>query len=146
VTRPAPASGQAEVSDEDLMAANRALRYQLDADDAFRVAAEIAAERRRADEREQALVAAVEELHRPWYEVDGVRHDHTVNVPCYEFAGCDGDVHHDCDASDGDGHEVPACSECRWSDGDVDGYLLWPCPTIRTVRALLAAHTAGGAS
>ena len=72
--------------------------------------------------REQAdAIDKVRGLHRPWYEINGVRHEHTVTAPCYED---------DC-ACDGEGHEVPACSECRWSDGDVDGYLLWPCPTAR---------------
>jgi hypothetical protein len=81
----------------------------------------------------QAAVERVRALHRPWYEINGVRHEHTVTVPCSEFAGCDGDGHRDCDASDGEGHEAPACSECRWSDGDVDGFLLWPCPTVRAL-------------
>lgn len=89
----------------------------------------------------QAAVRAVLDKHVPWYEVNGLRHDHSVVVPCTEFADCDGDEHRDCDASDGDGHEVPACSECRWSDGDLDGYLLWPCPTVRAIAAALTGKS-----
>jgi hypothetical protein len=81
-----------------------------------------------------AAIRAVLTAHVPWYEIKGVRHEHTVNVSC-EDVGCDGES---CDGE----HEVPACQECRWSDGDVDGYQFWPCPTVRAIRAAIGSVTA----
>lgn len=85
-----------------------------------------------------AAVRAVYAKHVPWYEIHGVRHDNTVTVPCTEFADCDGNSQLDCAASDGDGHEVLACYECRCVvDYDFDGFLLWPCPTVRALASAL---------
>jgi len=85
-----------------------------------------------------AAIRAVLDLHVPWYEVDGVRHDNTVTVPCYDFPGCTGTEHVDCPDSDGDGHEAPACYECRCVvDYDIPGHLLWPCPTVRAITGAL---------
>lgn len=88
-----------------------------------------------------AAVRAVAERHRPWYEIKGVRHDNTVTVPCTDFADCDGTFEHDCAASDGDGHEVLACYECRCVvEYDIDGFLLWPCPTVRALTSALSGR------
>jgi hypothetical protein len=65
----APASGQAEVSDADRETAAEVMESHIRLDGSLEwnamqvaIAAALAAERRRAAEREQALVAAVEEL------------------------------------------------------------------------------------
>jgi hypothetical protein len=105
-------------------------------DDANRVLAQEGAslaDRLTAADRDAAALTRVAALHRPWYEVSGVQYEHAVLVPCYEFADCDGDFEHDCPASDGDGHEVPACAECQWTDGDLTGYQRWPCATRRAL-------------
>lgn len=81
---------------------------------------------------------AVLGLHVPWYEAGGVRHDNTVRVGCNQNADCDGTGDLWCAESDGDGHEVLACYECRCVvDYDLDGFLLWPCPTAKAIRAAL---------
>lgn len=85
-----------------------------------------------AEARGRAEVAAkVKELHRPWYEVGGEPQEHTVTVPCYKD---------DC-VCEGEGHDSLACAECQWTDGDLYGYAVWPCPTIRALAALLAASS-----
>lgn len=86
-----------------------------------------------------AVARAVLELHHPWYEAGGVRHDNTVTVSCSDFNGCDGTADRWCAVAEDDGHEVLACHECRCVvDYDLDGFLLWPCPTVRAVTAALA--------
>jgi hypothetical protein len=91
-----------------------------------------------------SAVRTVLDRHQPWYEAGGKRHDNLVTVGCADYDGCDADgVVTDCAASDGDGHEVLACNECRCVvDCEMPGYLLWPCPTV---RAVVGALTAGSA-
>ena len=86
--------------------------------------------------REQAdALEQVRALHRPWYEIHGVRHDYTVMANCEDFDGCNGTADRECD--DPDDHERLACVECRHVFEDMDGNLFWPCPTA---RALLPDH------
>lgn len=89
------------------------------------------------------VTKAVEALHRPWYEIDGVRHDHTVlvtgkDVPADHVCRI-GPEHQACITYPGypdeTEHEVLACVECRQTTQDGEpGHPLWPCPTIRAVR------------
>lgn len=80
----------------------------------------------------------VRDLHRPWYEFDGQRHDHVVSV-----AGDDIPEGHVCRVGGWDScdpkyeeHLVLACVECRQTTEDAEpGYPLWPCDTIRALDA-----------
>lgn len=83
-----------------------------------------------------AALRAVLALHVPWYEINGVRHDHTVTATCADFDRCDGDAEHECD--DPDEHERLACNECRDVFEDIDGYLFWPCPTVTAIASAVA--------
>lgn len=91
---------------------------------------------------DDGLRAAVLALHRPWYEAGGVRHDNTVTVSCPDFPGCDGTSERHCPDGEDDGHEVLACYECRCIvDYDLDGFLLWPCPTARAAAGAVPDGT-----
>lgn len=95
-------------------------------------------------------IQAVEALHVPWYEVNGVRHDNLVHVSgedvpadhiCRvgpEFQRCELDPVYPEDSV----HVVPACSECRavTEDGE-PGYKLWPCRTRLAVTPSLRDRT-----
>lgn len=92
----------------------------------------------------EAAARAIAALHVPWYEVNGVRHDHTVtafgdDVPADHVCRI-GPEHQTChiypESPEDSEHEVLACAECRQvtSDGET-GYLFWPCPTARILAA-----------
>jgi hypothetical protein len=81
------------------------------------------------------LRAALLTLHRPWYEVNGVRYEHTVLV--YEDDLPKGHVCRDLGTDrcyDGE-HYAVACCECRvfGAEADVTCYALWPCSTAALV-------------
>lgn len=89
-------------------------------------------------------VEAVQALHRPWYEVNGKRHDHLVTVcgsdlPDGHVFRVEGPEYDRCDPIDRENpedslHSVPACYECRCAtDEGEPGYLLWPCDTARAL-------------
>lgn len=95
----------------------------------------------------QELAREILGLHRPWYEINGVRHDNVV------MAYFDDDTvpqDHRCitegpERCDADEHYALACVECRAiiADGDMEGSLLWPCPTAQLVtgpKALLVTE------
>lgn len=92
---------------------------------------------------QRALFEPILELHRPWYEFNGVRHDSTVlvtgdAVPADHVCRT-GPGHQSCITYDGHPeeteHEVLACIECRATTEDGDpGVLLWPCPTVRAIN------------
>jgi hypothetical protein len=93
----------------------------------------------------RAVVERVRALHRPWHEINGVRHDHRVLVG-WDEAPAD----HVCIVSDwyrcspGEEHWVLACAECRriTEDGD-PASPLWPCATIRALDGDAAAREGG---
>lgn len=90
-------------------------------------------------DRLTAVLDGVRALHRPWYEINGVRHDHRIPVcgdavpadhVCIDLCLPHGDTEDPEDAE----HEVLACYECRWpTDEGEAGYLLWPCATARAL-------------
>ena len=96
-----------------------------------------------ADARMDALEADLRGLHVPWYEVNGVRHDHLVHVTGTENIPADhvcriGSEWDSCEIDPDDSgwsvHVVPACCECRAVTEEYEiGYKLWPCKTIRTL-------------
>lgn len=108
---------------------------------------------RRCDEygREAKALAAtvqrVRELHRPWYEIDGVRHDHCVavgndDVPADHICRTGG---WDACLPDYEEHYVLACVECRQNTEDGEhGSPLWPCDTIRALAPSDPATDTGG--
>lgn len=94
----------------------------------------------------EGLAAKLRELHKPWWEHNGVRH--------YQYCVTVGEPRqgHECitegidqcrieDNPDDSEHSDLACVECRpsYSDSDEPGWLYWPCPTI----ALLDASDTG---
>jgi hypothetical protein len=88
-----------------------------------------------ADQTTQdTLIAALLDLHKPWYEINGVRIDHTVvfgnDVP--EGHVCRVGTRFDSCEPAIEEHYVLACVECRGTTEDGEpGYSLWPCPTAR---------------
>ena len=93
-------------------------------------------------------VQSVRDLHVPWYEIGGVRHDFTVisygpdNLP----------ADHDCDAAncldrddpESTEHQVLACSECRGTNPEYDDltcHPFWPCPTIKALDRVFRPGT-----
>lgn len=90
---------------------------------------------------ERALAEAVLALHKPWYEVNGQRHDHTVYVFGDEVPAdhvCR--VGQDPCSPEVEEHQAIACVECRWSDEDGSpASPLWPCPTAGLALAALEA-------
>lgn len=100
-------------------------------------------------QRDQARAALdrVRALHRPWYEIDGVRHDNRVvvygdDVPADHVCVKAGDradqfAFEQCtieDDEDDSEHYVLACYECRCTTEEGEpGYLLWPCATARAL-------------
>ncbi len=91
------------------------------------------------------LAEAILALHKPWYEVNGVRHAHRVLV-----AREDVPKDHVChigglDACSPEDHYVDACNECRWTIEDCDpASPLWPCPTARLAQKALINYCSGG--
>jgi len=83
------------------------------------------------------LAEKILELHKPWYEINGVRHNQYVTVMadevpeghvCIEigFDRCQVEP----DAPEDSEHSIPACVECRPNTVDgLAGHLFWPCPT-----------------
>jgi hypothetical protein len=89
-----------------------------------------------------AGLRAVLDLHRPWYEVGGVRTDFTALA--YEV-GSDhvcrtGDAYDSCSPED-DEHYILACAECRAATEEgTEGYHLWPCDTVRAIADALGVE------
>lgn len=87
------------------------------------------------------LAERLRELHKPWWETNGVRHDHTVCI----YSDDVGKVGHDhvcrvgfewdnCDPEN-EQHYALACIECRQTTEDGDpSFPIWPCATIRAVE------------
>lgn len=106
--------------------------------------------------REEELREGIEARHWPWYEVNGIRHDHTVmvygaDVPKGHVCRVDGNDYDRCVIDpefpeDGE-HVVLACYECRCPTDDGDpGYLLWPCATAALLASSPAATTGEAAA
>jgi hypothetical protein len=84
------------------------------------------------------VLAQVRALHKPYYEHNDKRIEHTVLVYCGDHAApCDGTDDEPCAESKDGEHEAPACAECRCvtEDGEA-GYYLWPCRTAKIIATL----------
>lgn len=87
-----------------------------------------------------SLAERLRELHKPWYEIQGVRHDHLVIVHPDDLAKIGhehvcriGSTWDNCDPENEE-HQALACIECRQTTEDGDpAYPIWPCATIRAV-------------
>lgn len=93
-----------------------------------------------------AQIAKVLARHVPWYEVQGVRHDHTLHVawddaPKGHVCRIGAQPEWDNCSREDEQHVVLACVECRGAtDEGETGYLFWPCSTVRDLGGP-RAHT-----
>lgn len=89
----------------------------------------------------RVLVDRLLALHSPTYTVNGTTYTNRVLLS-EEDMSPSLRLRHQCVTGNeldacvpGEEHYVEACSECRQVCEDVDGYLLWPCPTVEAVHA-----------
>ncbi len=94
---------------------------------------------------EKTLAQALLDLHRPWYEISGKRHEHRVYVHTDDLDAAPNHVcvigeaaglHEPCEP--GEMHLVEACIECRQVTEDGDpAFPIWPCPTAQLAQQAL---------